>query len=118
DHPQRYDSFRRAALELLHLLEIPGLSGWLTAARRLVTWPVRRIVSTGRTWIRDRSSSTPAHVLGTEATVLVEAIDTMLTSLQRDIARRCATVSDTAGSAVWRCLDERLRSDSGRLAAA
>jgi len=114
DHAQRYDSFRRAALELLNLLEIPRVGDVIARARRLATWPARKLLSTGRSWWRDRKQPTSAlHSLGVEAGVLVDTLDTLLTGLQREAARRCS--SSTPGAAVWRALDNRLRQDEPQL---
>lgn len=48
DHPRHYATFQRALAELLTLLEIPGIGNALVAVRQIVTWPLRQIVSLGR----------------------------------------------------------------------
>jgi hypothetical protein len=116
DHPQRYDSFRRAAIGLLNLLEIPALGGLISRARRVVTWPARRLLAAGRTWWQERHRpGAPAHSLGPEATVLVDTLDGLLTGLERDVARRCRP--SAPGVAVWQALDGRLQAEQTRLRA-
>jgi len=53
------------------------------------------------------------HDLGTEAAVLLDAVDALLTSLQRDAGRQCDP--STPGGAVWRAVAQRLDRDEGRL---
>ncbi len=48
NHPHYYDTFQDALVELLNLLEIPGLSRVISSTRRLVTWPVRKLMSLGK----------------------------------------------------------------------
>lgn len=111
DHPRRYDSFRRATLELLTLIEIPKLGSAITKARRAVTWPVRQLFATTRSAVAPSSAATePGDV---EAGVLIEAAESMLTTLARDAARRA---DGTGGSqAVWRAIASRLFADESTL---
>jgi len=48
DHPHHYETFQQAMAELLILLEIPGLAGFLTGARKAMTWPIRQLMKLGR----------------------------------------------------------------------
>ena len=48
NHPRHYETFQQALAELLTLLEIPGLAGVLTTARKVITWPMRKIMNLGR----------------------------------------------------------------------
>lgn len=48
DHPYYYDTFQNALIELLNLLEIPGISRILTKTRRALTWPLRKLMGIGR----------------------------------------------------------------------
>ena len=43
EHPERYDAFRRSALELLKLLELPRIGSVIATARRIVTTPARLV---------------------------------------------------------------------------
>ncbi len=111
DHPQRYDSFRRATAELLQLLELPGLAGTLGSVRQIVTWPARQLLAAGRSLMTPRNEQ--SH-LTSEQSVLRDVIDELLTSLQRDAARK-ADRSDAA--AVWRAIAARLEQDRPALEA-
>lgn len=48
DHPHHYHTFQTALLNLLNLLEIPGLAKVLTTTRRIMTWPVRKMMALGQ----------------------------------------------------------------------
>ncbi|HIG91639.1 MAG TPA: GTP-binding protein [Methylococcaceae bacterium] len=48
EHPHHYETFQNALLELLTLLEIPGLAKILSKIRRVLTWPVRQVFRWGR----------------------------------------------------------------------
>ncbi|MEM6985554.1 MAG: GTPase domain-containing protein [Pseudomonadota bacterium] len=43
EHPEHYETFQHSLAEMLQLLEVPGLAGFLGHTRRLVTWPVRKV---------------------------------------------------------------------------
>jgi GTPase SAR1 family protein len=47
NHPHHYETFQQALAELLTLLEIPGLAGIMTGARKALTWPVRQMLKLG-----------------------------------------------------------------------
>lgn len=114
DHPQRYDSFRRATLELLNLLEIPKVGGLIAQARRMLTWLPRQIMTAGGSWWQQRRrAGAQVHSLGVEATVLVDALHALLTGLQRDVARRCDP--RTPAAAWWLALEARLTAEQARL---
>jgi hypothetical protein len=120
DHPQRYDGFRRATVALLSLLEIPQISGPVSRARQLVTWPIRRLFAAGQSWWAQRrvgasrdSRTSSLHSLGAEATVLVAALDGLLTGLHRDVLRNAARAADD--TAVWRALARRLDDEQAPL---
>jgi GTPase SAR1 family protein len=48
DHPQHFETLKRALAELLTLLEIPGIAPLLAKTRSLLTWPIRHIFSSGQ----------------------------------------------------------------------
>ena len=48
DHPQNYETFQQAIAELLSLLEIPILADSLNKARQAITWPLRQVISAGK----------------------------------------------------------------------
>lgn len=48
NHPHHYDTFQKTIVELLVLLEIPGMAKVLSKIRRVLTWPVRQITQLGK----------------------------------------------------------------------
>lgn len=107
EHPQRWDAFRRAAVELLALLEIPRVAGVMARARQVATWPARQLLAAGQSWWAQRRGATSRmHSLGVEATVLSDAVEAALTELERDVLRQAVS------SAVWRALEARLSAES------
>ena len=48
DHPHHYHTFQDALLKLLNLLEIPGLAKALGKTRRVMTWPIRKLMALGQ----------------------------------------------------------------------
>lgn len=81
NHPQYYDTFQKALVELLELLEIPGISGVLTKTRRILTWPARKIFGIGKKVSRPKSQEQSLlnqigeHVLISLSDQLLEKID-------------------------------------------
>lgn len=43
NHPQHFETLKRALAELLTLLEIPGVAPLLKKTREFLTWPIRRL---------------------------------------------------------------------------
>jgi hypothetical protein len=114
EHPQRFDTFRRATVELLHLLELPGFADVLGQVRQVLSWPARRLFAARQAWaLRRRKQGSVPHGLGSEEVVLYEMIEKLLTSLERDAARCCDPA--TPGCAVWRALTKRLEQQAGHL---
>ena len=105
DNSHRYDSFRRATVELLHLLELPGFAGTVGQLRRLITWPARQLWQT----VASRRGDT----LASEERVLLDAVDRLLTALEGQAARNAE--ADGAAGAVWRALMVRLQQSRSRL---
>jgi len=107
EHPQRFDTFRLAILELLQLLELPGLARALTRVRQALTWPARRLLDsrqlktlTGR--LRGRS----AQDLPGEELVLHGLLEHLLTTLSRDALRR--GTPQAPDTAFWLAIGLRL----------
>ncbi len=48
NHPQHFETLKRALAELLTLLEVPGVAPLLMKTRQLLTWPVRYLLGLGR----------------------------------------------------------------------
>jgi hypothetical protein len=110
EHPQRYDSFRRATVELLQLLEIPGVGGVLGSVRQVVTWPARQLWAAGKALL---NRGPAVHHAGAEEVVMTDLVERVLTGLERDAIRRGDAVTPEAG--VWRALGERLGRDGTAL---
>lgn len=108
DHPQRFDTFRRAVAELLYLLELPGVAATLGRVRRLLTWPARQLFA-GRRGNKGPGKPGEVQVLG-------EIGDQLLATLAREVARRCDTAPPPA--AFWRALSVRLAAEQQGLRAA
>lgn len=111
DHPQRYDSLRRAVAELLRLLEIPGVAAAMMRLRRILTWPARQVL---RAWrARGARADALSTELSSEQRVLQDVLEQQLVILARDVARRAGNQGAAAG--FWRALDRRLADEQGRL---
>lgn len=115
DHPQRYDAFRRATLELLHLLEVPGLSGPLTQVRQVLTWPVRTAIAAGRELFTRRRAPAADRALAPADAILRDALRSGVVRLRCEAARQLA--SATPGAPVWRGLSDALEQSSAGLEA-
>jgi len=63
NHPQHYETFQQALAELLTLLEIPGLAGFLTGVRKALTWPVRQMMKLGQKRLHITDSSREVALL-------------------------------------------------------
>ncbi|MBF0255811.1 MAG: 50S ribosome-binding GTPase [Gammaproteobacteria bacterium] len=68
-NPDYRESLDKAILQLLQLLELPGLAAPLARARELVTWPVRQAVS-----LFQRARNADAETSSMEAKLLSEAL--------------------------------------------
>ncbi|WP_262965873.1 GTPase domain-containing protein [Methylobacter psychrophilus] len=79
NHPHHYETFQQALAELLTLLEIPGLAGVLTGARKVLTWPARQIMKLGRKRLHIADSSQEIIILKQIAEhVLIQLADRLL----------------------------------------
>jgi len=113
DHPRRFDSFQRAIVEVLRLLEVPGVAGTLGRARRLLTWPARKLYAARVRW-SERRREPAERAAGNEQLVLFDALERVLTRLARDVSRR-AVGSRSAAPGVWRALGDVLEQQEERL---
>ncbi|MBU0499721.1 MAG: 50S ribosome-binding GTPase [Gammaproteobacteria bacterium] len=82
-NPDYRETLDRAVVQLLGLLEVPGLAVPMARARHLLTWPARRLGRWLRTVPRDDTEESSSEVL-----VLGEAIDQLLLRLQRIAGER------------------------------
>ena len=103
NHPHYYDTFQNALIELLNLLEIPGVSRVLTKTRRILTWPVRKIMGLGK----KLTSS-----LSTEETLLNQIGEHLLISFSEQLLGKID--SDTKQHHWWKecyCLVRQQRTE-------
>jgi GTPase SAR1 family protein len=85
NHPHHYETFQHALAELLNLLEIPGLAGILANTRRLLTWPVRKMMSVGRKRLHIADSSQEITLLNQIAEhVLIQMADKLLSQAEQN----------------------------------
>ncbi len=114
EHPQRYDTFRRATVELLHLLELPGVGKVMSQVRHTLSWPARKLFAARRQWRSQRlAARTELRDLAGEEVVLFELFERLLTRLEHQAARRAD--QPAAAADVWRVLAGRLQQQAPRL---
>lgn len=88
NHPHHYETFQHALAELLNLLEIPGLAGILANTRRLLTWPIRKMMSIGRKRLHITESSQEITLLKQIAEhVLIQLADKLMNQAEQN--RQC-----------------------------
>jgi len=107
DHPQRFDTFRRAMVELLYLLEIPAVAKSLGRVRRLLTWPARQLFGAARRPQRGDDAEEE------EVAVLATVVDRLLTTLARQAAREGDR--ENAATPFWRAVSGALAAAQGPL---
>lgn len=85
NHPHHYETFQLALAELLNLLEIPGLAGILANTRRILTWPIRKMMSVGRKRLHIADSSQEVTLLNQIAEhVLIQMADKLLNQAEQN----------------------------------
>ncbi|KAF3980850.1 MAG: GTPase domain-containing protein [Methylococcales symbiont of Hymedesmia sp. n. MRB-2018] len=82
DHPHYYNTFQNALIELLNLLEIPGISRIITKTRRVLTWPIRKIFGIGRK---------PKSALSQEEAILAQLGEHLLIQLADQLLEKIDT---------------------------
>lgn len=89
NHPHHYETFQQALAELLTLLEIPGLAGILTGARKVLTWPVRQMMKLGRKRLHIADSSQEIVLLNQIAEhLLIQLADRLMDNAEQDHQRQ------------------------------
>jgi len=79
NHPHHYETFHQAMAELLTLLEIPGLAGFMTGMRKALTWPMRQVMKLGRKRLHITDSSHEVKLLNQLAEhALIQLADHLL----------------------------------------
>lgn len=76
NNPDSYDAFNRTLVQLLVLLEIPGVAETFSKARKLITWPIRKLIQIGK----DKTGNAEPKE-GMERIVLNNICNNSLTSL-------------------------------------
>jgi GTPase SAR1 family protein len=85
NHPHHYETFQQALAELLNLLEIPGIAGVLANTRRILTWPVKKLLKIGRKSLRLGDSSQEITLLTQIAAhVLIQMADKLLNQAEEN----------------------------------
>jgi hypothetical protein len=85
NHPRHYETFQQALAELLTLLEIPGLAGILTGARKALTWPVKQLMKLGRKRTHVADSSQEILLLNQIAEhLLIQLADKLLDNAEQE----------------------------------
>lgn len=100
NHPDHYDSFKRALAQLLILLEIPGVAQSLVKVRQAITWPTRKLLNFGRQYVGKgpQSPGSDAQQTDIEQAVLANVCNHLLTVL---ITRADEHSQSDAPSAGW-----------------
>ncbi len=107
DHPQRFDTFKRALIELLYLLEIPFLASALSNFRQLITWPVRQLFK-GKKLLNGKHShiiENSAQKMNYEEKILFDVLTGLYSSLSRVVIDQCQTVHTPL---LWQLLNKRI----------
>ena len=89
DHPHHYETFQNALVELLTLLEIPGLSTVMAKTRRVLTWPVRKIFNLTGSAASGLSESSQEIVLLNQISehLLIQLSDRLLDKIDQESDR-------------------------------
>ncbi|MCX7083950.1 MAG: 50S ribosome-binding GTPase [Methylococcales bacterium] len=88
NHPHHYETFQHALAELLTLLEIPGLAGFLTGARKVLTWPIRKIMNLGQKRLHIADSSQELVLLNQIAEhTLIQLMDQLMDKAESEQQR-------------------------------
>ena len=88
NHPHHYETFQHALAELLALLEIPGLAGFLTGTRKVLTWPIRKMMSLGKKRLHIADSSQELVLLNQIAEhTLIQLIDQLMDKAEEENQR-------------------------------
>jgi len=76
DHPHHYQTFQNALVNLLKLLEIPGIAKALSKTRRVMTWPVRKLMALGQGSVNPVQEVSILNQIGEH--VLIQLADKLL----------------------------------------
>ncbi len=85
NHPHHYETFQQALAELLNLLEIPGIAGALAKTRKLLTWPVKKMMNIGKKRLHLADSSQEMVLLNQIAEhVMIQLADKLINKAEEN----------------------------------
>jgi GTPase Era involved in 16S rRNA processing len=84
DHPHHYQTFQKALIELLNLLEIPGIAKVLGKTRRLMTWPVRKLMELGKNTVVGEGTQEVSILNQIGEHVIIQITDHLLEKIDND----------------------------------
>ncbi|MCF6236438.1 MAG: 50S ribosome-binding GTPase [Gammaproteobacteria bacterium] len=109
-NPHYSETLQKAIIQLLALLEVPGIASTLSTARQIVTWPGRKIFSL---WQEQRQSKSADNTPDNETAVINEAVLHTLRALQNNLMEQR---SGTDQSAQWhRALSQQLQQEKSAI---
>lgn len=103
DHPHHYETFQNALLNLLKLLEIPGIAKAISKTRRAMTWPVRKLFTLGKEGLYGNAAQ--------EVTVLNQIGEHVMIQLADKLLEKAET--ESAPAAWWKDTSGVLRQKKG-----
>ena len=106
NNPDYADTMQRAIVELLELLEIPGIAGALIQMRKVLTWPARK----AHDIYRKKFPGSKPGGKGHEVKVIEEGSTHLLARLRQQISGQI-TGETRVTIAWWSNLDLRLKQD-------
>jgi len=87
DHPHHYETFQHALTELLNLLEIPGIAKSLAQTRRVLTWPIRKLIGLRKPQTQNSYTSQELVLLNQVAEhLMIQIADQLLEKMESDKA--------------------------------
>lgn len=108
NHPHHYETFQQALAELLTLLEIPSLAGFLATTRQILTYPIKKLMKLGR---KRRHITNTSH----EVALLKQIAEHALIQLMDNLLDKA---EHNAQSQWWKALNTVLRTERSHLLSA
>ncbi len=104
-NPAYGDTLQRAMVQLLELLEVPGLAAGLARLRQAITWPARTLGGL----LKRQGPGPEQSARDNEAEVVEEAVQHALVQLQHQAAEEASGSGPAAAwwQTLWRALEER-----------
>jgi len=103
DHPQHYDTFQDALAKLLTLLEVPGIAKILMQSRKILTWPLRKVLSLGK------KASNSFHPVTRETEILQQISEHILLQVGDKVLDQIDQAPDH--NKWWKQVNSQLRKD-------